>query len=173
MISRQLLRSKACLVPFLALTVVALAHEQKTALTDIFYNERTQHLEIAHRISLHDAEHALHQAAGLKSDLISSAQARDAFAQYTAVRFALISEDRTPIPLTLVGHEVEGGYLWIYQETPFPDPVATPYIVVNTILQDAVNGQVNTVNLRHRSNIATLVFEAGTRRRYFRGWQEL
>ena len=51
------------LVSLVAMSMASrsLAHEQKVALTDIFYNERTGNLEIAHRISLHDAENALHE----------------------------------------------------------------------------------------------------------------
>ena len=149
----------------------AVAHEQKTALTDMLYNERTQHLEIAHRISLHDAEHALYETTGFKGDLIDSTEAQAAFSKYAAKHFALTLQDKTAIPLTLVGQEIEDGYLWVYQETPIPNPVTKSYFVENAILQDVVKGQVNTVNLRYRSQVATLVFETGSGRRYFQGWE--
>lgn len=171
--SRKKPKSRAalvCLTAVALLSQLGLAHEQKAALTDILYNERTGNLEIAHRISLHDAEHSLYRATGLNADLIQSAEARTAFAKYAATRFELNTENKTALPLTLVGQEIEDGYLWVYQETAIPDPVDRSFYVENRILHDVVNGQVNTVNLRYRSNVATLVFEPDSGRQLFRGW---
>lgn len=145
------------------------AHEQKTALTDIFYNERTGNLEIAHRFSLHDAEHAVHEASDSKADLAKSSEAQAAFAKYVAARFELSFKDKTTLKLTLVGQELERGYLWVYQETKIPDPADAPFYIENTILQDVVKGQVNTVNVRYGSRVATFEFEADTGRKLYAG----
>lgn len=156
---------------FLAMSLgsLAIAHEQKTALTDIFYNERTGNLEVAHRFSLHDAEHALHKATDLKADLARSPEARAAFAKYVAERFTLSFKDTKELKLTPVGQELERGYLWVYQETRIPKPIDAPFFIENTILQDAVKGQVNTVNVRYRSRVSTFVFEADTDRKFYAG----
>ena len=153
---------------FLADTV-SIAHEQKTALTDILYNERTGNIEIAHRFILHDAEHTLHKATKLKGDLTKSPEAQAAFADYVADRFELKLDDGTVLPLTLVGQELERGYFWVYQETKIPKPVWTSFFIENNILQSEVQGQVNTVNVRYRSQVATFVFEAGSGRGFFAG----
>ncbi|NNE92769.1 MAG: hypothetical protein HKN23_14075 [Verrucomicrobiales bacterium] len=172
MISR--LRNFTLLVGFLSLSLALamvspclIAHEQKTALTDIFYNERTGNLEIAHRISVHDAEHALHKATDAKGDLAKSEKAREAFADYVAGRFTLILKDDQKLKLKLVGQELERGYLWVYQETKIPKQVGTPFFIENTILHDEIKGQVNTVNVRYRSSISTFVFQSGTGRKLY------
>lgn len=146
------------------------AHQQKAALTDIFYNERAGNLEIAHRIALHDAEHALHEATGSSADLVESPEAQAAFATYIASRFSLHREDGKPLPLVLVGQEREDGHLWIYQETKLPDPIEMPFSIANTILQDAVEGQINTVNVRLREEVETFVFGAGDGAKWFGGF---
>ena len=145
------------------------AHEQKTALTDIFYNERTGNLEIAHRFSLHDAEHTLHKATEMTADLAKSKEAQEAFANYVVDRFKLRLADRKVIPLTLVGQEKERGYFWVYQETKIPKPVGATFSIENTILQEVLHGQVNTVNVRYRSQVSTFVFAAGSGRKTYEG----
>lgn len=147
----------------------AIAHEQKAALTDIFYNERTGNLEIAHRFSLHDAEHTLHKVTNSKADLVQSPEAQAAFAKYVAEHFSLWATETETIKLTMVGQEVERGYLWVYQETKIPKPNRASFSIENTILQDAVKGQINTVNVRFRSKVATFVFEAGAGRKLYAG----
>ena len=141
---------------------LSFAHEKKAALTDIFFNERTGNLEVAHRFILHDAEHTLHKATELKGDLARSNAAQAAFAKYVAGRFALRLNDKDRLKLTLVGQELDRGYLWVYQETKIPDPLSTSFLIENTILQDVVKGQVNTVNVRYGKHVSTFVFTANT-----------
>ena len=69
----------------------------------------------------------------------------------------------------MVGQEVERGYLWVYQETKIPKPVSSSFSIENTILQDEVKGQINTVNIRFRSQVATLVFKAQAGRKRYAG----
>jgi len=165
----QLYPLKLLFLVLIASTSISNAHEQKTALTDILYNERTGNLEIAHRFRLHDAEHTLHKVTDSKSDLAKSAKARAEFADYVAARFMLRLTDKKMLPLTLVGQELEGGYLWVYQETKLPNPVGASFSIENTILHDAVKGQVNTVNIRYRSQVATFVFAEGTGQKLYAG----
>lgn len=156
-----------------SLAPLSIAHEQKTALTEIFYNERTGNLEIAHRFSIHDAEHALQKATDTKGDIAKSAEAQAAFAKYVADRFELTFKDKSALKLTLVGQELERGYLWVYQETKIPAAVGAPFFIDNTILQGVVKGQVNTVNVRYRSQVATFVFEAESGRKQYSGPAEI
>ncbi|MDC0275801.1 hypothetical protein OAL00_02580 [Verrucomicrobiales bacterium] len=150
------------LASFFAVAVASslIAHEQKTALTDIFYNERTGNLEIAHRVNVHDAEHALKKATDSRADLTRSAKAREAFSDYAAERFAISIDKTNKLKLKLVGQELERGYLWIYQETKIPSPTNASFYIENSILHDAVKGQLNTVNVRFRKKVSTLEFEA-------------
>ena len=141
------------------LQVSALAHEQKTALTDILFNYRTGNLEIAHRLSLHDAEHTLYKATGLDEDLTQSSKAREAFAKYVAERFHLSSKGNNKWKLSMVGQEIDRGFLWVYQEIPIPTSIST-FSIENKILHNVVKGQVNTLNVRNKGKVTTLVFEA-------------
>ena len=118
------------LVVFFA-SAISVAHEQKAAFTDVFYNERTGNLEIAHRFSLHDAEHTLHKAPEMTADLTKSEEAQAAFADYVAARFKLRFADKTVIPLTLVGQERERGYFWVYQEAKIPKPIGKAFLIEN------------------------------------------
>jgi hypothetical protein len=160
---------------FFALALVAvasgeaLAHEQKTALTDLWFNERTGNLEIAHRIRIHDAEHALRKTTGSTVDLVGSSEARAAFADYVVQRFYLSTSDKKRLPLKLLGEELERGFLWVYQEIPMTKLSDDGFFIANTILQDAIEGQVNTVNVRRGSNVTTLVFRAGSGRLRYPG----
>ena len=99
----------------------ALAHQQKAALTEILFNPRTGNIEVAHRFILHDAEHAIRKTLDIGDSLVGSPDTQSAFANYVADRFALATSDGTALPLTLLGAEIEGGYLWVYQETPAPE----------------------------------------------------
>lgn len=155
------------------MTALSFAHKQKVAITDILYNERTGNLEIAHRISLHDAEHALQEVTESRADLTKSPEAQAAFAKYVAQRFELTTKDQTKLKLTLVGQEIERGYLWIYQETPIPKPTDPSFFITNTFLQDVIKGQVNTVNIRRGPTVATLTFKAKSGRQHFAGPKDL
>ena len=157
----------------LLMTSLCFAHQQKVALTDILYNERTGNLEIAHRISLHDAEHALHELTESRADLTKSPEAQAAFAKYVAQRFELTSKDKTNLKLTLVGQEIERGYLWIYQETKIPKPTDPSFFITNTFLQEIIKGQVNTVNIRKGAQVATLTFKAKSGRQHYAGPNDL
>tara|TARA_A100001037_G_scaffold106603_1_gene96857 strand:- start:1601 stop:2143 length:543 start_codon:yes stop_codon:yes gene_type:complete len=145
------------------------AHEQKTAFTDIFINERTGNLELAHRFIIHDAEHSLQKVTQLEQiDLARSPEAQAAFANYAAKRFAVILPNEKPLKLILVGQERERGYLWVYQEARIPAGFEFGFSIKNKILHDVVKGQVNTVNVRFRSQVSTLVFKENTGAKRYR-----
>lgn len=166
--SHQLALLLTPVITFL-MTTLSFAHKQKVALTDILYNERTGNLEIAHRISLHDAEHALHEVTDSRADLTKSPEAQAAFAKYVAQRFELSSKDNTKLKLTLVGQEIERGYLWVYQETKIPKSTAPSFFIANTFLQDVIKNQVNTVNIRKGSQVATYTFKAKSGQKHYAG----
>ncbi len=93
------------------------AHREKTVLTTITCNERTELLEIVHRTFAHDVEHTLGnhlQAQGGLDNL--EAQARISIELSNS--FMLWDSKGKKIPLTLVGGELEAEYFFIYQEAP-------------------------------------------------------
>ncbi len=154
--------------PFLSLLIgltafasPVVAHPQKVAVTQILFNERTEQLEVAHRFALHDAENAAARISDARPDLIGSAEARQDFAAYVIEGFSLRDDDGTPLALTLLGTEIEAGYLWVYQETPLP--AGKPIL---TIRQDALRDiwpeQSNLVTIEYGRVFRSLTFKDST-----------
>lgn len=136
-----------------------LAHQQKVTLSSIAHNSRSGLLEIVHRIPLHDAEHALEAQGIAAPDIIGDLESRRAFARYVSERFS-IALDGEPIALTLLGSEIEGGRLFVYQEAPSPGPGAQ-ILVHAQILTDVWARQENRVNLGTGTMVETLIFTSG------------
>ncbi|MEM9054283.1 MAG: DUF6702 family protein [Pseudomonadota bacterium] len=134
----------------------AFAHKQKAAVTEVSFNLRTGMIEVAHRFIIHDAEHAISDVAGERRDLIHDEESQAFFADYVASHFDLTVNDR-PAKLTLLGGEIEGGHIWIYQEAPAPFFV-TRLALSQSALTEVWQGQVNTVNIRTGSVTQTLTF---------------
>ena len=164
--------NRAFLLLFAALAVVAsspcYAHQQKTAVTRLLFNSNTGSLEIMHRLFLHDAEHAANVVFGAKQDIIQSADSRALFGSYVVNRFAVAYDDSaslqelTPIYL---GEEIDGQYLWVYQEVP---DFATRHIgkalqlrVINSVLRDVWPDQSNLVNVERGGKIESITFSVG------------
>jgi hypothetical protein len=98
-----------CLVPSLVI-----AHEQKTAVTRILFNDSTGNIEVMHRFFIHDAEHAAGVVFGKAQNLMESADSRKLFSNYVMNRFAIAAEDsrgeRGPISLDLSGGKATAGF---------------------------------------------------------------
>ncbi|MEM6908736.1 MAG: DUF6702 family protein [Pseudomonadota bacterium] len=143
----------------LLVAVPAAAHQQKVAVSSIAHNPRSGMLEVVHRVPLHDAEHALRSQGITAPDIISDLDSRRAFARYVAERFSLdVNADE--FTLTLLGSEIEGGYLMIYQEAPSPGRGAE-IAVSSQILTDVWASQRNRVNIGDGTSVETLTFTAG------------
>ena len=103
------------------------AHEQKTAVTRILFNPSSENIEVMHRFLVHDAEHAAGQIFGVGQNLLESADSRALFSSYVVNRFSIDAELSTgeEIEMTLdyVGAEIEGQFLWVYQETKKIDSI--------------------------------------------------
>ena len=148
------------------------AHEQAIAFTQLsFLSDASEEgcfadgcrIEVAHRLVIHDAESTLMDVLGVRADLVSDPQAQSRFETYVAERFELLAPDTgQPIPLTLLGGEVERGYYWVYQEGELAPGMAS-VLVSQTVLMDAIPRQTNRVNIRYSGRTQTLVFEAGSR----------
>lgn len=154
-----MIRACLCLI-MIAVAPAAAAHQQRAAISDILFNPRSGLIEVAHRFVLHDAEHALRDILGVRVDLHADAEKRDQFAAYVARRFRLTTLDGTALALTLLGAEADGGFLWVYQETPIIEGL-DGFKVSLTALQDVWRDQVNTVNIRRGEAVQTLRLLSG------------
>ncbi|MEQ8484900.1 MAG: hypothetical protein RIB46_11105 [Pseudomonadales bacterium] len=125
----------------------------------MLFNPHTGQIEVMHRFFHHDAEHALTLIEGGQHDLIDSAADRARFAAYVHARFEIAGVGADLAPLALLGAELEGEHLWVYQRTPAVDGL-TGLDVRFDALRDVWPDQVNTVNVERGGSVRTLVFAA-------------
>jgi hypothetical protein len=138
------------------------AHQLKAALTTIALNPRTETVEIIHRFYLHDAEHAVEQLGGMRGDIVRDAALQEAFARYVFRQFRLADATGADLPLDLVGAEVDGDFLWVYEELPATRWSAAA-LIGHGSLQELWPEQENRVNVRGDAGVRTLILRAGDR----------
>ena len=136
------------------------AHQQKSAISSVFFNPRTENIEIMHRFRVHDAEHAVKEIFGKDADIIDSKKTQEQFGKYVHQRFNLFGSDQQSMPLKIVGVELDGKFFWVYQETTLPSQFNQ--IENMTIRHDALRDlwpkQVNTINVEGKGKLQTLTF---------------
>lgn len=133
------------------------AHKIKTAFTIILFNDRTEHIEVVHRFYLHDAEEAVWELFDKDADIIGSEKTQAIFTEYVMSKFALKDQDGHPIKLDTLGFQNEGGYFWVYQETPYKKDLTKLYIQQDA-LKDIWSEQYNVVNIEGLDQVYTLNF---------------
>lgn len=132
------------------------AHEMKSAITKVLFNQRTGNIEVMHRFYVHDAEHAVKKLLDKSADLIAKPSTRDSFALYVSSHFQLKS-DGQDLKLNLVGNELDGRFFWVYQEVAIPQQL-TQLDVRHDSLQTLWKDQVNVINIEGRGKVKTLKF---------------
>lgn len=132
------------------------AHAQKAAITRVVFNPRTTNLEVMHRFLLHDAEHAVKEIFGGDADIIGSADTQQKFAEYVHERFSITNADNEKLELELVGHELEGKYIWVYQDVKIP--AVTSLTIEHNALRELWPTQINTVNVEGKKGLKTATF---------------
>lgn len=133
------------------------AHRVPEGLTTIARNANTGAIEIVHRLHTHDAERALSELLQKPQLTLDTLEARAQLALYVESRFQIIDHaNGEPVKLTLVGAELDGEYVLIFQEsaTPLPNSLSLRH----DALRDVIPNQVNTVNISLDSQLRTLVF---------------
>lgn len=137
----------------------ATAHQLKTAVTTILFNERTGNIEVMHRFNLHDAEHAvavLFDAKG--ADIHDNPETRALFADYVMEHFQLRTLAGESLALTPVGQQIDGANIWVYQEVMIPESI-TGLKLRHKALQDIWASQQNLVNIEGRGPLQSLTFQ--------------
>lgn len=143
---------------FLALfTTSVLAHQQKTAISTVLFNPRTENIEIMHRFRAHDAEHAVKEIFGKEADILDSSTTQKQFGEYVNQRFMLFGSEGKSLPLKMVGVELEGQFFWVYQETTQPTQLDN-LTIRHDALRDLWPEQVNTINVEGKGKLQTLTF---------------
>lgn len=142
---------------------MARAHRAKAALTLVRFNPAGGLLEVEHVLHAHDAEVALNRVLNLATPDLSQLPDRARLSIYVEARFALTPPEGAPLPLKLLGAELEGENVRVYQEIPMmalPDRLR----VRNMILRDVFQSQINQVNVDlygDPARIRTLTFLGG------------
>ena len=138
------------------------AHQQKNAVTRILFNENTGNIEVMHRFFIHDAEHAAGLIFGERQMLAESRESRELFSSYVINRFSIeasfLEGNSEVLGLSYVGEEVDGQFLWVYQEIPAQDNI-TAFTIVNLTLRDVWSDQSNLVNIERDGRIYSLTFD--------------
>jgi len=151
------------LLIFLLLAVLpsSYAHQQKSAVTRILFNPNTGNIEVMHRFFVHDAEHAASVIFGERQTLVESAESRQLFSSYVINRFAidagLNNGSTVELALEYVGEEIDGQFLWVYQEIAQLDNIQS-MTIVNLALRDVWPDQTNLVNVEHEGGIVSVTF---------------
>ena len=131
------------------------------SLSTIKTNPSTGSIEIIHRLHNHDAELGVTTVLNDRSITLDTLVGRAQLALYVEERF-LIAEFAdgvvgAPLKLDLVGAELDGEFVLVYQELEgdLPDIIA----VRNDILRDVLPAQVNHVNIAVGGEVRTLTFQ--------------
>lgn len=135
----------------------AFAHQQKTAITTVLFNPRTENIEVMHRFNMHDAEHAVKRIFDKEADILNNKDTQKRFSEYVNKRFLIADKQGTILPLSSVGFEVQGKFFWVYQETQQLENLDN-LIVKHDALRDLWPTQTNTVNFEGIGKIKTLTF---------------
>lgn len=109
---------------------------------------------VVHVYHLQDAQSALFQAGLIDQPDLSSLRARAKLALYTQQRFA-IAANGVPTPLEIIGAEIEGDSVYIYQDGQIGDGVLS---IDARMLRDLIKTQSNSVNVVRDSQTLTLDF---------------
>jgi hypothetical protein len=141
----------------LLLSCWAQAHQQKAAISTVLFNPSTANIEVMHRFNMHDAEHAVREIFGKDADIIDSPITQQQFSEYVNQRFVIYKQEGEVLPLTLVGHELDGKHFWVYQETAQVSELKN-LTVRHNALRDLWPSQVNTINIEGKGELKTLVF---------------
>jgi hypothetical protein len=132
------------------------AHRQHMNWTTITWNAESLQLEIEHRLHEHDAQLILGDLQPSMPNLVRTAD-RARVALYVAEQFSLALTDQGPASLELVGAELNGNMLFVYQTLSL-EKIPAALTISTHILMDVHPDQINKVNIDITRPTQTLTF---------------
>ena len=145
----------------LCIAMPSFADRQPGSLSTVKVNPATGNVEIIHRLHTHDAELGIIAALNDRSLTMDQLVGRAQLALYIEERFtiAVVDDDEigAPLDLELLGAELDGEFVLVYQE--FSGEMPATIAVRNDILRDVFPEQVNHVNLALGGNVRSLTFK--------------
>jgi len=152
MLSRRYFNSLICaggIASAFSLSPEAFAHREAASSTEILWSEDTKSLQITHVMHTHDAQRALFHMGRLKKPDLTPLKAQALLALYFSETFALSADD-TPLELNIIGAEIIGRNVFVYQDITLPNRpdnlVIDPYM-----FQDVVEDFLNHIDV-HTDN---------------------
>ena len=157
MVAMKVRRKSFVFIGLLLFAPILLAHRMPEGLTTIERNPNTDTIEITHRFHLHDAEEAMQVILSDGNLTLESIEGRAKLALHVETDFQIADgESDAPISLLLVGAQIEGDQILVFQEYTGKFPTAIK--VRHDAFRDAFPQQANTLNFKLDSRIRTLVF---------------
>jgi len=151
----------AALAGLLLAWATADAHRMPGSLSTVKVNERTGSVEVIHRLHNHDAELGVKMV--MKDSDLSLEQliGRAHLALYVESHFLVApvvdGEAGEPLELELIGAELDGEFILVYQE--FRGALPAEIAVRDDILRDVFPEQVNQVNISTGGRVHSLTFQ--------------
>lgn len=131
----------------------ALAHRLARTETDVRIDDEGR-VSITHVYHMQDAQNALYKTGRIDKPDLTSLKARATLALYTEETFSVLS-DGEAASLTLVGAEIQGDSIYVYQEGQIGGGVLS---IDARMLRDIIRGQSNSVNIIRDGQTTTLDF---------------
>lgn len=154
MLSRRLMILTAFAAVSLCTSPLIAAHEAARVESTVSFENAT--VDITHVLQLSSAQRLLYKAGKIDVNDMTGLRARAQAALYCSERFELRADAKT-IPLDVLGAEVLGGHLYVYQ-TGKLDALPQTWSARNSILRDLSPRFDNMVNVPTEDGIQTLVF---------------
>ncbi|MFT6516790.1 MAG: hypothetical protein ACJATP_000446 [Candidatus Azotimanducaceae bacterium] len=132
------------------------AHRQHMNWTTITWNAESLQLEVEHRLHEHDAQLILGDLQYDMPNLVRTAD-RARVALYVAERFSLTLTDQDTASLELVGAELNGNMVFVYQTLSL-EKIPAALTISTHILMDVHSDQINKVNIEFTRPTQTLTF---------------
>ena len=145
----------------LVIPPAAYADRERLSFSEVSYNQGSELLEVTHRLHLHDAQQALTGEGLLSTPDLTPLRARAALALYVANQFK-INRGETLLLLETLGAQIEGNYIYIYQQAAMKTEPQQLTIHCE-ILQSIFSDQANHVNVKLKQSLTTLTFVKGER----------
>lgn len=135
----------------------AYAHQEKATISEVVWSEASGFLYVTHKLHLHQTEVSLFEAGIIHSAKFESLRARAQLAIYVEKNFSLQTLDGTLVPLELLGAEIEGRDVYVYQQAKLEN-APTGLIVSSTLLREIIPNQINHVDVDLGGEIRSLAF---------------
>jgi len=145
----------------LCIAALSCADRQPGSLSTIKMSPTSGNIEVIHRLHNHDAELGIIAIHGDRSLTLDKLVGRAKLALYVEERFivAEVAVDGigAPLDLELIGAELDGEFILVYQE--FRGKLPVNIAIRNDILRDVFPEQINHVNIAVGGEVRSLTFK--------------